>query len=272
MADRVGHRVVSVGGLAIFALASFVCGLAPNPTVLIVTRVVQGIGGAAKFALLNSSYTGRDRGNAYGMWGAVSGASAATGPLVGGPLNQGLSWRWIFFINVPVSVIAIATCFIALRDAPIRRTHRIDEVGIAVSSVAVVSMTFGMIRANEDGWAAPSSWGSLTVGAGLLLAFAVLETRSPQPLLDEALLRNRVFGGVLIAAGLLNLAVYVSFVYTSIWMQSILHLSPVTAGLVTLPMSVAAFVVSAALGPHMTRLRPDWVIGGRADGTDGHPT
>jgi len=266
LADRIGHRRTYIAGMAVFALASLACGLAPNPPTLIVARAVQGVGGAAMiattFALLNGSYTGRDRGTAYGMWGAVSGASSAIGPLVGGPLTEFLSWRWIFFVNLPVTVVAIVMGVLVLRDDQARQKRRVDVAGVVVFSAAIGSLAFGMIRASEYGWNAPSCWQALGLGAALLLAFVVLERRIAEPLIELPLLRNRIFSGVLIAALLLNFAAYVSLTYSSIWMQSVLGLSPVTTGLVALPMSAASFAVSASLGRVMHRLRPGRVIGG----------
>jgi EmrB/QacA subfamily drug resistance transporter len=264
VADRLGHRLIHVTGLVVFALASLASGLAPNAGALVAARVVQGVGGAAMlatiFALLNSSYAGRDRGTAYGIWGAVSGASTAAGPLIGGPLTESLSWRWIFFVNLPVGVLAIVTCLVALRDPHTPTPRRVDPVGMALFTAAIGALTFGMIRANEHGWGDPTCWSMLVAGAVLLLGFTVAESRIHQPLLDLALLRDSTFSGVLLAALLLNLATYVSFAYTSIWMQSVLHLTPITAGLVGLPMSAAAFVVSASLGRMMHRLRARYVI------------
>ncbi|HUR76150.1 MAG TPA: MFS transporter, partial [Sporichthya sp.] len=120
IADLVGHRLAYVWGLALFAASSLACGLAPNVEVLIAARTVQGLGAAAMFAttfaLLNSSYAGRDRGTAYGMWGAVAGAAAAVGPIIGGVLTEAASWRWIFFVNIPISAAAIALCLTRLKD------------------------------------------------------------------------------------------------------------------------------------------------------------
>jgi EmrB/QacA subfamily drug resistance transporter len=266
VADRIGHRRTYLAGLVVFALASLACGLAPDPALVIVARVVQGVGGAAMitttFALLNGSYTGRERGLAYGLWGAVSGAASAVGPLLGGPLTEFLSWRWIFFVNLPVSAVAVVTSLLVLREAPTRHARRVDVLGVVTFSVAIGALTFGMIRASEQGWDVPSCWAALCVGAALLLVFVIVERRIAEPLLELALLRNRVFSGVLVAAMLLNFAAYVSLSYSSIWMQSVLGLSPVTAGLVALPMSGAAFVVSALLGRVMHRLRPGPLIGG----------
>ncbi len=266
IADRIGHRRAYVGGLALFAVASFVCGIAPNSGALIAARTVQGVGAAAMFAttfaLLNSNYQGRDRGTAYGMWGAVSGASAAVGPIVGGLLTESISWRWIFFVNLPVSVLAIVLCLTALDDThePVR--SRIDLPGMASFTAAAGTLTYGLIKANEDGWAAPASWGCLIASAVLFVVFVLVERARSAPMLDLALLRNRRFAGVLIAGLVLTLSAFSAFTYTSIWLQSVLGLSPIQAGLTGLPLSISAFVVSAAIGRFLHGSRPGPIIGG----------
>jgi EmrB/QacA subfamily drug resistance transporter len=266
IADLVGHRKAYVAGLALFAASSLVCGLSPNDSVLVASRAVQGIGAAAMFAttfaLLNSNYTGRDRGVAYGMWGAVAGASAAIGPIAGGLLTQGISWRWIFFVNLPVSVAAIALCVLVLDDVHAPATGRVDVPGILTFTAAAGTLTYGLIRANEHGWSQPASWAWLVAAPVLLVAFLVIEARTRHPMLDLALLRNRSFVGILLAATLLTLAAFASFTYTSIWLQSVLGLTPIQAGLTGLPLSLAAFVVSAAIGRFLQAARPGPVIGG----------
>ena len=260
IADRIGHRRAYVGGLALFAAASFVCGIAPNSGALIAARAVQGVGAAAMFAttfaLLNSNYQGRDRGTAYGMWGAVSGASAAVGPIVGGLLTEGISWRWIFFVNLPVSVLAIVLCVTALDDTHEPVHSRIDLPGMASFTAAAGTLTYGLIKANEDGWAAPASWGCLLASAVLFTVFVFVERARSAPMLDLELLRNRRFAGVLIAGLVLTLSAFSAFTYTSIWLQSVLGLSPIQAGLTGLPLSVSAFVVSAAIGRFLHGSRP----------------
>jgi EmrB/QacA subfamily drug resistance transporter len=266
IADRVGHRYTYVGGLALFAAASFVCGISPNSASLITARAVQGVGAAAMFAttfaLLNSNYQGRDRGTAYGMWGAVSGASAAIGPIVGGVLTEGISWRWIFFVNLPVSVLAIVLCVTSLEDThePVR--SRIDLAGMATFTAAAGTLTYGLIKANEDGWATPGSWGCLIASAVLFVAFVLVERAQAEPMLDLALMRNRRFAGVLVAGLVLTLTAFSAFTYTSIWLQSVLGLSPIEAGLTGLPLSVAAFIVSAAIGRFLHGSRSGPIIGG----------
>lgn len=252
IADLVGHRQAYIAGLALFAASSFACGIAPNSGVLVAARAVQGIGAAAMFAttfaLLNSNYGGRDRGTAYGMWGAVAGASAAVGPIIGGFLTEGISWRWIFFVNLPVSILAIVLCVRSLRDVHEPRRSRVDVRGIVTFSGAAAAVTYALIRANEMGWSNTLTWVLLGACALLLVAFVAVERSTAHAMLDLALLRNRAFTGVLIAALMLTFAAFAAFTYTSIWLQSVLGLSPIQAGLVGLPMSVMAFAVSAAIG------------------------
>jgi EmrB/QacA subfamily drug resistance transporter len=266
IADIQGHRRVYIFGLALFAVSSMACGLAADAGLLIAARAVQGIGGAAMFAttfaLLGSSYQGRDRGTAFGIWGAVSGASAAVGPIVGGLLTEGLSWRWIFFVNVPISVAAIAMSLIVLAGGRPASRLRLDVPGMATFTVAAAALTFAMIRAGEDGWVSATVLGLLALGAVALVGFVVIERRSDHPLLDLALFRNRTFVGVMVAALLLNFAAFAYFTWTSIWLQSLIGLSPIQAGLTGLPLSVSSFVVSAVIGRFLHRAAPGPIIGG----------
>ncbi len=267
IADLTGHRRFYVGGLVLFAASSFVCGIAPNAGVLIAARLVQGVGAAAMlattFALLNSSYTGRDRGTAYGMWGAVAGASAAVGPIIGGVLTEAISWRWIFFVNLPVSLVAIVMCLWVFSDADhISTNARVDVPGIASFTAAAALITFGLIRAGEHGWVSAATLGPLLGGAVVLAVFVGIELRSDHSMLDMALLRNRSFVGILIAGLSLNFAAFAYLTYTSIWLQSVLHYSPIQAGLTSLPLSLGAFVTSASIGRFLHKSAPGPIIGG----------
>ncbi len=266
IADMVGHRRAYIAGLALFAVSSFACGVAPSSGALIAARTVQGVGAAAMFAttfaLLNSSYSGRDRGTAFGIWGAVAGASAAVGPIIGGLLTEGASWRWIFFVNLPVSIAAIVLCARVLSDVHERVRSRVDVLGMLTFSGAAASVTYALIRANEEGWSNALSWWMLALAVVLLAAFVLIESRSPHAMLDLALLRNRSFVGLLVAALLLTFAAFSAFTYTSIWLQSVVGLSPVETGLTGLPMSAMAFLVSASLSRLVHDRRPDVVIGG----------
>ena len=247
-------------------MASLACGVAPNAGTLVAARFVQGVGAAAMFAtvfpLLNSNYSGRDRGTAYGMWGAVAGASAAIGPILGGVLTQGVNWRWIFFVNLPVSVVAIGFCLRAIKDAEVRSNRRVDLLGIVTFTAAAASLTYGLIRSNEDGWGEPASWLWLVATPVLVAVFIAVEVRTDQPMLDLSLLRTPSFVGVLLAGLVLTLSAFSALTYVSIWLQSVLGLSPIQAGLTGLPLSLVAFVIPASLGRVLHHRRPGPVLGG----------
>ncbi|MFD0348137.1 MFS transporter [Kitasatospora aburaviensis] len=185
LADRRGRRRVYTAGLVVFALASLACGLAPNGAVLIAARVVQAGGGAAMFAtamaLLNLAYQGRDRAVAFGVWGAVSGAAAATGPVVGGVLTEYLGWRSIFLVNLPVSVAAVA---LALRTLPESRdpdARRIDLPGTVTFTAAAGALVLMLIRGGTDGWTSAPVLALAAVAVVALAAFVLVEARSPHP-------------------------------------------------------------------------------------------
>ncbi len=266
IADKFGHRRSYVFGLAFFAISSAICGVSPNVDVLITFRAIQGLGAAAMFAttfaLLNSSYQGRDRGTAYGVWGAVAGASASIGPILGGLLTQGASWRWIFFVNVPVSVVVIALCVGVLVDqhAPVER--RIDLGGMATFTGFAAAATYAFIHANEHGWDTRTTGLLLAASVLFLLTFLAIESKVAEPMIELALLRNRSFAGVLIAALILNFSAFAFLTYTSIWMQSVLGFGAIKTGLTGIPLSAAAFVVSAGIGRFLHGNRAGLIIGG----------
>ena len=255
LADRVGHRRLYAAGLVLFALSSLACGLASDDGLLIAARVVQGVGGAAlfttTFALLNSSYQGRERGVAYGIWGGVSGAAAAIGPVLGGVLTDGLNWRWIFLVNLPITVLALVLCARLRPDGPAKK-GRFDFAGFVTFTIAATALTLAVIRST------PSLY---VVSAVALTVFVLIERRSAVPMIDLALLRNRTFTGVLIAALLVNFAAFAVLTYTSIWLQSLIGLTPLQAGLTALPMGVLSLIVSGVAGAKLHGRSPRVLIG-----------
>lgn len=271
-ADRYGHRRAYAGGLALFAVASLVCGLAPDAGVLISARAVQGIGGAAMFAttpaLLLTSYQGRDRGTAFGLWGATNGAAAAAGPLLGGVLTQHINWPVIFWINLPVAVVAIVlTWRFMAADGPLAtgRKNRVDLYGAATFSVAAGSLVYGLIRGSDDGWGSPGTLVCEVVAALALVAFVVVEHRTAHrgqtPMLDLTLLRNASFTGLLTGAFLLQAGAFGCLALVSLWLQSLGGLAPIGAGLALSPLAASSFLVSALTGRHIQRLSPRLPIG-----------
>jgi EmrB/QacA subfamily drug resistance transporter len=266
LADRVGRRVIYVAGLALFAVSSLAAGLAPDTPVLIAARGIQGLGAAAMFAttiaLINASYTGRDRGLAFGAWGAVNGAAAAAGPILGGLLTQALSWRWIFFVNLPISVAAVA---MSMRSLPRDRGTsgpRIDLAGVAAFTVAAGSLTYALTRAPVVGWTATATLGLLAAATVALIAFAVIQLRSSNPTIELGLLRRPAFSGVLLGSLLLAVAAFSYFPFMSLWFQSVRGMSPIGAGLAMVPLSVAALVTSLLIGRVLHASSPRILIGG----------
>ena len=262
VADRLGRRRVYLIGLVVFALSSLACGLAPNVGVLIAARGVQGLGAAAMFAttmaLISSSYSGRERGVAFGVWGAVNGAAAAAGPIVGGLLATHFGWRWIFLVNLPVSVVAVVLTRVVVRESRDPHPSRVDVPGMVSFTVAAAALTYALIR---GAWASGPTVAMLAITVCALVVFVLVERRSEYPMLDLALLRNATFTTLLVAGALLSAAAWASLTYESLWLQSVLGLTPIKAGLVLLPASLAAFAVSAAIGRVLHTASPRLLIG-----------
>jgi EmrB/QacA subfamily drug resistance transporter len=260
LADRHGHRIVYAGGLLLFAAASLCSGLAPGTLELIVARGVQGVGAAAMFAttvaLINDSYSGRDRGFAFGVWGAVNGAAAAAGPIMGGLVTESLSWRWIFFVNLPVSAAALALALTVLPRASGRSGARIDLPGIAAFTVSAAALTYALTRASALGWGAASTLALLGLAALAALAFVVIEVRSANPIVDLGLLRRPAFSGTMLASLVLSVAAFGVAPFLSLWLQSVRGMSPIGAGLALAPLSLAVLVTALALGRVLHRLSP----------------
>src|SRR5215467_15798837 len=191
LADRIGRRAVYLGGLVVFAAASLACGLSGSAGLLIAARGVQGLGAAAMFAttmaLISSSYSGRDRGIAFGIWAAVNGAAAAAGPIVGGLLTAHFGWRWIFLVNLPVSVVAVALTLLVVQESRDPRSRGVDLAGMASFTVAATALTYALIRGS---WASGETTALLAVAAAALVVFILVERGRQNPMLDLSLLRN----------------------------------------------------------------------------------
>ncbi|WP_051939855.1 MFS transporter [Phaeacidiphilus oryzae] len=268
LADLYGHRRLYLGGLVLFALASLSCALAPNADALVASRAVQGIGGAAMFAtsaaLLTKNYGGRDRGVAFGFWGAVNGAGAAAGPVLGGLLTQGIGWQAIFLVNVPIAAITVGLTLRAVAKDPHHgpgRAGGIDLPGAIAFTVSAAALTYALIRGGESGWSDRTTLISFAVAAAALLVFVVVELRSERPMLDLGLLRTPSFAGLMVGAVLMQGAAFGGLVLVSVWMQSLLGLDPIPAGLALLPLSLLSFAVSALVGRYIQRLPARYPIG-----------
>lgn len=251
-ADVVGRRRVHLAGIAVFATASLLCGLSGGPGMLVAARGLQGLGAAAMFAttlpLLGSLYQGRRRSVALGVWGAVSGAAAAVGPVLGGLLTEGPGWRWIFYVNLPVSVVAVWLTLRVVPESHGRPGRRVDWAGTVTFAAFAGALTYGAVRAGTHGWGEAGTLGTFGVALAALAAFVVVERRGADPLLDPALFLRPAFSGVMVGALAFNAAAFSLMAYDSIWLQTVLGMSPVRGGLAFVWMSLSAFVVAAAGG------------------------
>ncbi|WP_189172891.1 MFS transporter [Streptomyces lasiicapitis] len=265
-ADVLGRRRIQIAGTVVFALASLGCGLASNAEVLVAARAVQGFGAAAMFAttlpLLGAAYQGKRRSMALGVWGAVSGGAAALGPIFGGLLTEGPGWRWIFFVNLPVSVAAV---WLTLRWVPESKGHaarRVDWAGTVTFALFAGALTYAVVRASAVGWTSGRTLVTLAVAALSLIAFVVVERRAAHPLIDLRLLRKPAFTGILLGAIGYNAAAFAVIPYFSIWLQTVLGMSPIRGSLVLLPLAATSFVVAAVGGKLLHGVPARYVIGG----------
>ncbi|GAA3456306.1 MFS transporter [Dactylosporangium matsuzakiense] len=266
LADGHGRRRVYLGGTVVFALASLLCALAPNAGLLIAARFLQGLGGAAMLAttvaILNVAYSGKDRGVAFGIWGAVNGAAAAAGPIAGGLLTEHLGWRWIFLVNLPVSLLAVWFTVRGVTESRGRSDARLDLPGTVTFTLSASAVTFALIRGGDAGWTAPSTLAAFAVSALALIAFIAVERRSDHPMLDLHLFRKPSFSVLMIAALLTQAAAFAYLPFTTVWLQQFLGKGPVDAGLLgALPMSAASFVGGAFAGRFLQRVSPRLTIG-----------
>jgi EmrB/QacA subfamily drug resistance transporter len=266
LADRFGRRRIYLIGIGIFAISSLLCAVAPNEQALIAARILQGIGGAAMFActaaLLNFTYQGRDRGVAFGVWGAVNGAAAAAGPLAGGLLTQHLGWRWVFLVNLPVCLIAVWFTVRGVSESRAPSGGRLDLPGTISFTVAAAAVTYGLIHAGDAGWTDGVTLAAFAAGLVALVLFLLAEARSDHPMLDLTLFRRAPFTVLIVAAFLAQAAAFGYLPFSTIWLQQVLGNGPVDAGLYgALPMAAAALVVGASTGRFLQRIAPRWTVG-----------
>src|ERR687888_675220 len=265
LSDRFGRRLLFGFGVVVFTAASVLCGGAWNIATLDIARGIQGIGGAALFAtalaLIGHQYRGREFFGAIAVWGATIGAAVASGPLVGGLLTDGLGWRWVFFVNVPVGCFAL---FVAVRRMVESRDEgavRTDMAGLVTFSTALFLIVFGLLRGDSEGWTSALILSTIISGIAMLAVFVVVELAQERPMLDMSLFRRPAFVGVSLATFAIGAGMFALFPYLSIYLQDVLGSSPLGAGLRFLPLTVFVFVVPLATRSIAERA-PPWVLAG----------
>src|SRR5258707_5722394 len=234
LGDRLGRRRVFSLGFAIFTFASFLCGIAGDPTLLNLARGLQGIGGAGMFAtslaLIGQEFHGKDRATAFGVWGATIGGAVAVGPLVGGVITESFGWEWIFFVNVPIGIAAMVLTERKIVNVFAKDPEPIDVPGLVTFSLALFLLIFGLIRGNPEGWGSPLILSCLIGAALLLSAFIAIELRSKYPMLDLSLFRKGAFNGVSAVAFGLSAGMFAMFLYLTLYIQGGVDFSPLRAG------------------------------------------
>jgi EmrB/QacA subfamily drug resistance transporter len=258
LADRIGRRAIFAWGLALFTACSALCAAASSPVFLDLARAAQGVGAAAMFAsslaLLANEFQDKERGFALGVWGGVTGAALAIGPLVGGVLTDELDWRWIFLVNLPIGGLLL---WLTLRRLPESREDQaqpLDLAGMATFGAACFLATYGLIRGNEDGWGSLSITGSLLGAAVLLAAFVAIERRTEAPMLPLSLFGIPAFTGTAVVAFAQSVALYPLLLFVAIYFQVGLGLSPTETGLRILPLTLVLVVVAPISGRLTNRL------------------
>ena len=258
LADRIGRRRIFATGLAVFTICSALCAAAPSPLFLDLARGAQGIGGAAMFAsslaILAEEFQDAERGFALGVWGGVTGAALALGPLVGGVLTDELDWRWIFLVNLPLGALLAWLTVRFLPESREERARPLDLAGMASFGAACFLVTYGLIRGNEDGWGSAPIVGSLLGGAVLLAVFVAVERRSRAPMLPLSLFRIPAFAGTALVAFAQSVALYPLLLFVAIYFQIALGFTPTETGLRILPLTLVLVVVAPLSGRLTARL------------------
>jgi len=251
IADRFGRRLLFVLGLVVFTASSLWCGVSTSIAELDAARAVQGLGGAMLFAtslalLANAFPEWKERSQALAVYGATIGASFAVGPAVGGAMTSYLGWRWVFYVNIPVGLATIAATYRWVRESRDPNARRVDWAGQTALIGGLFLLVLALLRGNGDGWGSPAIVAELTGAAVLLAAFIGIELRVKEPMLPLGLFRNKEFAGAQVAVFAISASFFAIFLYTTLYLQQILGLSPIQAGLVYLPCTVLIFVVSGA--------------------------
>lgn len=252
LADRAGRRRVFVWGLSVFTLFSALCGLSGSALLLDLSRGAQGLGAAAMFssslAVLAHEFQGRERAFALGIWGAVTGASLAVGPFIGGLVVDGLGWRWIFLVNLPIGILLIGATLAWVQESREEARRRPDFAGIILLAVACLIGVFGLIRGNEDGWSSVPIILALVASVVLVFVFLLVERRSPEPILPLDLFRIPAFSGTALVAFSQSIAIYPLLLFLAIYFQDALGYSATGTGLRLMPMTLAIFLVAPVSG------------------------
>jgi EmrB/QacA subfamily drug resistance transporter len=265
LADLLGRRLIFVVGLAVFTGASLACGFAESGEFLVGARIVQGAGAAlmnpATLSIISATFPPHQRGMAIGIWAGVSALALAIGPLVGGLLTQHIDWSWIFFVNVPVGILAVAASFAFIDESKdTSEVQRLDLPGLVTSGLGLFALTYALIEANTYGWTSARIVVAFLVAAVALASFVLLERHQRVPMLDLSLFRSGTFAGANVVVLLAVLAMFGIFFFVSLYMQNILGFSAVQTGAAFLPMTIMIILIAPIAGRTSDRFGSRWLM------------
>jgi len=265
LGDLRGQRNLFAAGVAVFTVASLACGLASNPALLISFRAIQGLGAALlmpqTMAIIITTFPAQRRGTAMGIWGAVGGLATVAGPTLGGFLVTVADWRWIFFVNVPIGVVALVLTFVVIPDTRLERRHRLDLVGVSIATAGLFCLTFGLIEGQRFSWDA-GIWALLAASAGLLVVFLLQQRgrQTAEPLVPFSLFRDRNFTILNAVSCLVSVGIIGFFLPLTIYLQSVLGYSALKAGLILAPMSLIGMLLAPVAGKLSDRIGGKYLL------------
>jgi EmrB/QacA subfamily drug resistance transporter len=266
LGDLLGRKRVFLVSIGLFTIASALCGAADSPLFLILARGLQGIGGAGMFAvslaIIAQEFHGRERGTAFGIWGATIGIAVAIGPLVGGALTTYAGWRWIFFVNVPIGIAVVLGGVRELVESRNEEAGGFDLPGFLTLTPGLFALVIALFNGSKWGWSSGWTIGLFAAAAVLLGAFAFVELRQRSPMFDFHLFRVPTFTGAQITAFTISSGMFSMFLFLAIYLESVVGYSAVKTGVIFLPLSLTSFVVAPLAGRLSARFPVRWFLGG----------
>lgn len=268
LGDIFGRRRGFLVGVTVFTLSSIACGVSTSTTMLIVARVFQGLGAAfmmpATLSIVTNAFSPAERGRAIGTWAGVSAVALAIGPVVGGFLTEQVSWQSIFFLNVPVGIVAILATVFAVRESRDHTVdHKLDPLGVGALTISLTALVVALVDGNSWGWSSPEIIALFAVFVVFAGAFIVIEPRVKAPIIDFSFLKSRDFLGANLVGFVVSFAMFGVFFFIALYMQDILGYSPLEAGVRFLPSTLAIVLLAPVAGRVTDRIGPRWpIVGG----------
>jgi EmrB/QacA subfamily drug resistance transporter len=263
LGDIFGRRRIFMIGVVVFAGSSATAGLAQSPDMLVVSRIAEGVGGAlmmpATLSIITDAFPVEERGKAIGTWAGISGLALSFGPLMGGFLTEYVSWRAIFYINLPIAILALIASFVAVRESRDEKAERtVDYLGVVLLTVALTAFVLALIEGNEWGWGSAKTIGLLAGGAVATALFLMVESRVKAPVVEFDFFRSRNFIGANTVALIISFAMMGSFFFLAIYLQDLLGYSPLETGVRFLPTTVLIVLVAPIAGRVADRIGSRW--------------